>query len=32
MHQRAIQLGGTLTIDSEEGQGTRLTVKIPFRP
>lgn len=32
MHQRAIQLGGALTIESEEGQGTLLTVKIPFRP
>jgi signal transduction histidine kinase len=32
MHQRAIQLGGLLTIESEEGQGTQLTVKIPFRP
>ncbi len=32
MHQRAIQLSGTLTIESEEGHGTTLTVQIPFRP
>jgi signal transduction histidine kinase len=32
MHQRAVQLSGFLTIESEEGQGTRLTVKVPFRP
>jgi signal transduction histidine kinase len=32
MHQRAVQLGGTLTIESEEGRGAVLTVKIPFRP
>ena len=31
MHQRALQLGGLLTIESEEGQGTLLTVKVPFR-
>lgn len=32
MHQRAIRLGGTFVIDSEEGRGTLLTVTVPFRP
>lgn len=32
MQQRAIRLGGTFVIASEEGQGTLLTVTVPFRP
>jgi signal transduction histidine kinase len=32
MRQRALQLGGTFAIDSEEGQGTLITIKVPFRP
>ncbi len=32
MQQRAIRLGGTFTIDSAEGEGTRIIVQVPFRP
>lgn len=32
MQQRATRLGGTLVIDSEPGEGTQLTVTVPFRP
>jgi signal transduction histidine kinase len=32
MEQRARRLGGTFSIQSEEGQGTCLRVQIPFRP
>ncbi len=32
MQQRAIRLGGKFIIESEKGQGTTLTVRVPFRP
>jgi signal transduction histidine kinase len=32
MDQRTRRLGGTFSIDSEEGQGTLITVQVPFRP
>lgn len=32
MEQRARRLGGTFAIDSAPGEGTLLTVRIPFRP
>ena len=32
MHRRAQQLGGTLNIDSEPGQGSTINATIPLRP
>ena len=32
MEQRARRMGGQLHIESEEGQGTRVIVSVPFRP
>jgi signal transduction histidine kinase len=32
MEQRARRLGGTLIIESEEGEGARITAQVPFRP
>ncbi len=32
MQQRAVRLGGTFVIDSAPGEGTLLTVTVPFRP
>lgn len=32
MQQRALQLGGTFVIESAPGEGTLITVKVPFRP